>query len=67
VRCDILVVVCINVTVLLKNSTNALEEPAASILTITGDSCFLQNTNMFLPDSVASLSEKTVIFMVYVI
>jgi hypothetical protein len=31
-----------NVTILLKNSINTLEETAASMLTIAGDSCFLQ-------------------------
>ena len=56
-----------SVTVLLKKSINILEEPAAYILCIAGDCGFLQNTDIFVPPSVASLSKKTVIFTVYVI
>jgi hypothetical protein len=67
VRFDILAVVYMSVTVLLKNSINILEETAACILCIAGDCSFLQNTDIFIPHSVASLSKKIVIFVVYVI
>lgn len=66
-RFDILVVVCISVNVLLKNSIRVLEEPAVCIWCTAGDSGFLQNTDKFVPHSMASLSKKIVIFVVYAI
>lgn len=56
-----------SVTLLLKNSINVLEEPATCILCTAGDCGFLQNTDVFVPHSVASLSKKILIFLVYVI
>jgi hypothetical protein len=52
---------------MLKKSINILEEPAACIFCIAGDCGFLQNIDIFVQPSVASLSKKIVIFMVYVI
>jgi len=56
-----------SVTVLLKNSINILEEPATCIVCIAGDGGFLQNTDIFVPHSMASLSKNIAIFMLNVI
>jgi len=62
VRFDILMVVYMSFTVLLKNSVNILEEPAACIMCIAGDGGFLRNTDIIVPHSTA-LSKKIAIFM----